>query len=268
MNPFTRYLAPYFACLLLMFTANANASEGFDHSEWDALLKTHVVEFNGGKSTRVKYAEFKKNPAPLKAYLDKTSKVTEQQFQAWGKPEQLAFLINVYNAYTVDLVLTKYPDLKSIKDVGGVFSSPWKKAFIPLFGKTVSLDTIEHDMIRGEGRYNDPRIHFAVVCASIGCPALRNEAFVPAKIEQQLEDNAVRFLSDRQRNRFNTQTGQLEVSKIFNWYEKDFTKGWKGYNSVASSWQSMRSSWLIHPPTSKKSSPNKPRSITSTTTGV
>ena len=209
------------------------AADTFDHAEWDALLKSHVVEISGGKATRVKYAEFKKSPAALKAYLDKTAKVSEAQFASWSKPDQLAFLINVYNAQTVELILTKYPDIKSIKELGSVFSSPWKKAFIPLLGKTVSLDNIEHDMIRAEGRYNDPRIHFAVVCASIGCPALRNEAFVGSKIDQQLDDNAARFLSDRSRNRFNSQEGVVEVSKIFNWYEKDFTKGWKGYQSLA-----------------------------------
>jgi hypothetical protein len=204
----------------------------FDHSEWDKLLHANVVEINNGKASRVKYAEFKKNLAPLKAYLEKVSKVTDAEFQAWPKPEQLAFLINAYNAFTVDLILTKYPDLKSIKDLGGAFSSPWKKSFIPLLGQTRTLDYIEQDVVRAEGRYNDPRIHFALVCASIGCPALRNEAFVAAKLDAQLDDGAQRFLSDRSRNRYNTTSGDLELSKIFDWYGKDFSRGWKGYTSV------------------------------------
>ncbi len=218
------------ATLALGLTNLAHAE--FDHSEWDKLLKADVVEINGGKATRVKYAEIKKTEPALKAYLDKLSKVSEADFNAWPKAEQLAFLINAYNAYTVQLILTKYPDLKSIKDLGSVFSSPWKKAFIPMFGKTISLDNIEQDMIRAEGRYNDPRIHFAVVCASIGCPALRNEAYTAARLDAQLDDSASRFLSDRTRNRYSVPNGVLELSMIFKWYDKDFSRGWKGYSSV------------------------------------
>ena len=91
-------------------------------------------------------------------------------------------MINAYNAWTVEFILTKYPDLDSIKDLGSFFNSPWDKEFIPLLGKTVSLNDIEHGLIRGSDRYNDPRIHFAVNCASIGCPALREEAYTGDKL--------------------------------------------------------------------------------------
>ena len=103
--------------------------------------------------------------------------------------------------------------------------------FVPLFGEQVSLDHIEHELIRGPQGYGDPRIHFAVNCASIGCPALRPEAFVAEKLEQQLEEATSLFLSDRSRNRLDGNT--LRVSEIFDWYEEDFEQGWRGTDSVA-----------------------------------
>src|SRR6185436_15229890 len=101
-----------------------------------------------------------------------------------------------------------------------------------LFGQPAYLDFIEHETLRKDGVYDDPRVHVAVVCASIGCPMLRNEAFVPERLEAQLEDAMRRFLSDRKRNRYNAANGKLEVSRIFDWYGKDFEKGHKGYGSV------------------------------------
>lgn len=120
----------------------------------------------------------------------------------------------------MDLVLDAWPNLESIKDLGSWFRNPWKKSFIPLFGKTVSLDDIEQGMIRAKGVYDEPRIHFAVNCASIGCPALRPEAYSGAGLDAQLADAARRFLSDRTRNRM--ADGQLEISSIFKWYGDDF----------------------------------------------
>ena len=156
----------------------------------------------------------------------------EAEFDAWTKPQQQAFLINAYNAFTVELILTRYPDLKSIRDFGSVFGNPWKDKFFTLFGQPSYLDFIEHETLRKEGVYDDPRVHVAVVCASIGCPMLRNEAFTADNLEAQLDDAMRRFLSDRTRNRYNPQSKKLEISKIFDWYGKDFEKGHKGFSSV------------------------------------
>ncbi|MGB2905116.1 MAG: DUF547 domain-containing protein, partial [Candidatus Dechloromonas phosphoritropha] len=166
------------------------------------------------------------------AYLESVSAVSESEYRQWTKPQRLAFLINAYNAWTIDLVLSKYPDLKSIKDIGTIFQSPWKKKFIPLFGQERTLDDIEHVMIRTPGAFDDPRIHFAVVCASIGCPMLRAEAFTAAKLDSQLADSLRRFLADTSRNRFAAASGQLQVSKIFDWYGKDFEQGHQGFDSL------------------------------------
>lgn len=208
------------------------AQAGFDHrhAAWDALLRQHVVVAPNGFSSAVRYGAFKAQQPALKAYTDSLSAVTMATYTGWSKPQRLAFLINAYNAFTVELILSKYPDLKSIKDLGSVFESPWKKKFFRLLGQERTLDDVEHGLIRAPGVFDDPRIHVAVVCASIGCPMLRNEAFVAERLDIQLDDAMRRFLSDRTRNRF--AGGKLEVSKIFDWYGEDFRLGHRGIASL------------------------------------
>ncbi len=205
------------------------------HSDWHNLLKKHVITINNGHSTAVDYAAIKRDHAQLKHYLDALTAVTQSEFDAWQKPKQLAFLINAYNAFTVELIVSnlankKYHNLKSIKDLGSFFSSPWRKKFVPLLGKTRSLDDIEHGLIRGSGNYNDPRIHFAVNCASISCPALREQAYTANELEYQLHQQTVRFLSDTTRNF--AQGNTLNISAIFKWYGDDFAQGFNGANTL------------------------------------
>lgn len=206
-----------------LFSSTALA---FEHSAWTQLLQRHVQPFNEGRATAVDYAGFVEQRAELTDYLRALSAVTEREFEQWTSDTQLAFLINAYNAWTVELILTAYPDVSSIRDLGSLFRSPWKRTFIPLLGQERSLDEIEHEMIRGSGRYNEPRIHFAVNCASIGCPALLPEAFEAETLEEQLDSATRAFLSDDSRNRWSG--GQVEVSSIFRWYRDDFAAGWQG----------------------------------------
>lgn len=215
--------------VLLGFSSPAFATT-FDHSSWNNLLQSHVISVDNGNSTEVDYRALQVERPILRAYLKTLTSVDEQVFNTWTKPDQLAFLINAYNAWTVELILTRYPDLESIKDLGSFLQSPWKKKFIPLLGKTRSLDDIEHGLIRESGNYNDPRIHFAVNCASVGCPALRSEAYRGDIIEQQLQDAETSFLSDSSRNRVVDTV--FEVSLIFKWYGEDFRKGWLGVESL------------------------------------
>jgi hypothetical protein len=216
--------------VLSMFTVQYSAAESFDHSDWDRLLKAHVFELQHGRATQLDYAGMAQERPQLSAYLARLSAVQQQQFDAWPKDDQLAFLINAYNAWTVELILSAYPDLTSIKELGSLFQSPWKKDFIPLLGEERSLDDIEHGLIRGSRRYRDPRIHFAVNCASIGCPALRAEAYNGSTLEQQLEHQTQLFLQDSSRNR--SSALRLEVSPIFKWYKDDFAAGWRGARSL------------------------------------
>lgn len=223
--------------LLLLFLALLFASmplqAAFDgsHAQWNALLKKHVRWNAAGTTTSVDYSGFAKDGVSFDSYLKNISSVSKKDYAKWTLQDQQAFLINAYNAYTVQLVLTRYPDLSSIKDLGSVFSSPWKQKFFVLLGEKRSLDDVEHMLLRGDKRYKEPRIHFAVNCASIGCPALRNEAYTSAKLASQLEDQTIRFLSDKSRNRFYLKTGRFSVSKIFDWYSEDFDKHSGGVKS-------------------------------------
>jgi len=130
----------------------------------------------------------------------------------------MAFLINAYNAFAVEKILTRFPEIRSIWDFGKVLGNPFKERFFSLFGRPFSLDAIEHDTLRP--RYRDARVHYALNCASVGCPMLREEAYVAARLADQLEEQARRFLADRSRNRF--REGKLEVSRVFDWYQEDF----------------------------------------------
>jgi S-formylglutathione hydrolase FrmB len=239
MKFFRTYFATLFIALLAIITpATAVFAQNFDHSytQYDAQLKKHVKFLPDGKQSRVNYKGLAADHAELTKTLDSFSAVTPAQFATFNKEQQMAFLINAYNAFTIELILSKYPDVKSIKDLGSTFSSPWKKTFFKLLGEERNLDWIEHDKLRPTGKniinggYQDPRIHFAIVCASIGCPALPPEAFTAAKLDAQLDAGMARFVLDKTRNRF--EGGKLQVSSIFKWFKDDFEKGYKGFGKV------------------------------------
>lgn len=219
--------------LLLALTASAGAEVAFDHrhSAWDQLLAEHVYWLDGGHASAVDYRGLQRERARLEEYLQRLSAVPMATFEGWPRAQQMAFLINAYNAFTVALILTEYPNLDSIKDLGSFWQSPWKREFFTLLGEERHLDWVEHEMLRAN--YREPLIHVAVNCASIGCPALRDEAFTAAELERQLMDSWRRFMSDRSRNRYNPQRQRLEVSKIFDWFGEDFTTGARGFDSLA-----------------------------------
>jgi hypothetical protein len=202
------------------------------HKPWDDLLKKHVRYLQDGNASQVDYAGFARDRAALKAVLDDYQRVTKPEFDGWSKAGQQAYLINMYNAFTVEKILTRYPKIASIRDFGTVFGNPWKDPFFTLFGEPATLDRIEHGTLRKEGVYDEPRVHFAVVCASVGCPMLSRDAFTADALEAQLAGGMRRFLADRSRNRYNPRTRKLEISRIFDWYGKDFEKGHKGFTSV------------------------------------
>ena len=218
--------------LLIAVAGNGFAQDAgsYDHSyaAWESLLKKHVKWLPDNKQSRVNYKGFAADRAELKKVLDGMSAVPKADFDKWSRPQQMAFLINAYNAFTIEHILSKYPNLKSIKDLGSIVSSAWKKKFFTLLGEERNLDWIEHEQLRP--RYSEPRVHVAMVCASIGCPALPPEAFTAARLEAQLEEGMVRFMGDRTRNRM--AEGKLEVSQIFKWFKEDFEKGNKGFNKL------------------------------------
>ncbi len=214
----------------LLFVTPGMTLASFDHSVWQQLLSRAVVAIENGNQTAVDYALLAGDRQQLLGYLQQTGNVTRQEFDGWSLDAQLAFLINVYNAWTVESILREWPDIDSIRDIGFLPNAAWRRRIVQLFGRQVSLDNVEHDMIRGWDRYQEPRIHFAVNCAAIGCPPLRAEAYTGEKLQQQLEDNTRRFLSDSTRNYVEGDT--LYLSRIFDWYAEDFEQGWGGADSV------------------------------------
>jgi hypothetical protein len=216
--------------LALALLPAAAQAQAFDHgyTAWDALLKTHVRWLPDGKQSRVDYAAFARDRAALRRVLDAFSAVPAADFERWPAAQRMAFLINAYNAFTIELVLTRYPELASIKDLGSLFRSPWKIEFFQLLGAKRHLDWVEHEQLRP--KFADPRVHAAVNCASIGCPALRPEAFSAARLDAQLEDGMQRFLGDRTRNR--VRDGRIEANPIFKWYREDFEKGQQGFSRL------------------------------------
>jgi hypothetical protein len=192
-------------------TAKEPASNAPSHQRWNELLKTHVSE-----KGNVNYKAFIKDKDKFEQYLSliKNSHPNKQ----WSKDEQMAYWINAYNAFTVKLILDNWP-VKNIKNIGGA-KSPWDIEFIKIKDKTYTLNAIEHEILRKD--FNDPRIHFAVNCASISCPKLLNEAYTAEKLDQQLTARAKDFINRTSKN--SIQQDKIIISKIFKWYKEDFTQ--------------------------------------------
>lgn len=183
--------------------------------------QTHKV-FTDVLQKYVKYGlvDYKalKQDQKFETYLNKLSNTDLSQL---SEREELAFWINTYNAFTLKAIIDNYP-VKSINDIKYGEKSVWDEDFIPINKKKYSLNEIEHKILRV--RFDEPRIHFAIVCASISCPALRNEAFDANKLEAQLQEESVRFLTDKDRNDFDLSKRTAYLSKIFDWFDEDFGK--------------------------------------------
>lgn len=202
--------------ILFLFSGQALAMpQAQMNDSLDKVLSRYVS--NG----TVDYKTLKTNTTDLDRYLAAAAKISKADFAKWSTDEQMAFYINLYNAATLKHIIKHYP-VTSIKKIGGWFTSPWKIKFITLFGKKVHLDHIEHEILRV--KYSDARIHFALVCAAKSCPPLRAEAYRGATLSAQLDDQGRIFLSDRTKNRVSMVEHRLYLSKIFDWFEKDFVK--------------------------------------------
>lgn len=210
-------------CLLTNLSCNSapslqeNAHEPVTHEQWSALLGKYV-----SLEGKVDYRGFIRDSLSLNAYL----KLLEENApnKNWTGNEQKAYWINAYNAFTIQLIIRYYP-LRSIKDIGNsiqipFINTPWDLKFIRIGDHTHDLNNIEHDILREN--FDDPRIHFAIVCASRSCPKLLDTAYEAAKLDQQLDQQARIFLKDNTRNIISHD--EASVSKIFDWFEDDFTR--------------------------------------------
>lgn len=198
-------------------TTYAQSSAVPDHEGWTALLEEYVDE------GLVDYQGFIQNKELLNVYTQLLS--DNPPAENWSREEQLAYWINAYNAFTVKLIVDNYP-VESIKDLNPTIAIPlvstiWNKEWFQIGGEDFSLDRMEHKILRKE--FDEPRIHFAVNCASMSCPVLRAEAYEPDRLESQLEEQTRLFLNDPRRNDLNRE--EPRVSKIFSWFTGDFTDG-------------------------------------------
>ena len=193
-----------------------SSSEPISHAVFDSLLQKHVTPEGA-----VNYKGFIQDSVQFDNYLT-LLKNNHPNKKNWSRDEQLAYWINAYNAFTVKLIIDHYP-VKSIKDIKsgiGFVNSVWDIKFFKIEGQEYDLNNIEHSIIRKE--FDEPRIHFAVNCASYSCPRLRNEAFTAERLEEQLEDQARKFFNDKRKNDIISED-KIVLSSILKWYSTDFT---------------------------------------------
>lgn len=194
-------------------------SKPVTHEIWNSLLQDHVNEQGW-----VDYNGFVQDSNRLNQYLDILNESHPNE-KHWSREERLAYWINAYNAYTVKLIVDYYPT-KSIRDIkNGIpfVNSVWDIKFIEIEGQKYDLNNIEHGIIRS--RFDEPRIHFAVNCASISCPNLANYAYTPEKLDAQLTQAAKAFITDESKNKLSKD--KVQLSKIFSWYRGDFKEDGK-----------------------------------------
>lgn len=185
-------------------STTANSAVNVDHSDWDKLLKKYV-----NNKGFVDYKGFKKDEAKVQEYLDKLAKLDPND--KWSVQELLAYYINLYNVATIELILQNYPT-KSIKDIDGAFT----KAFIKIGDKELSLGGIENGVLR---KMDEPRIHFAINCASFSCPKLMDYAYTAGKINEQLDEATNEFINS---DKNDITANNPKLSKIFDFYTSDF----------------------------------------------
>ena len=187
-----------------------------DNSLYAQLLNKYV------KEGVVDYQGFKNEEEKLDQYLKVLENVDSKSL---SRNERFAFYVNAYNAWTIKLILSAYPGVKSIKDLGSLFKSPWKKKIARIDGDIMTLNDIEHGILRA--RFKDPRIHFVANCASKGCPPLRWEPYQGDILDRQLDEMTRAFINGTERNRLEGNT--LYVSRIFDWYAEDFDEDVVGF---------------------------------------
>ncbi len=191
-------------------------SHPISHELWDGLTKKFA-----SKDGKVNYNGFIQDSVQFNSYLA-LLKNNHPNDKNWNEQEQLAYWINAYNAFTVELILQNYP-LTSIQDIAGnipMINSPWDLKFFKIGGIEFDLNTIEHEILRKH--FEEPRIHFAICCASLSCPKLRNEAYEAGQLANQLDEQAEAFINNSDKNIITA--SEIKLSKIFSWFESDFTK--------------------------------------------
>lgn len=207
-----------------LYAAEGGEDAKFSYDSYASVLKEHVDE-----KGMVAYAELKAKPAELERFARGLGSLDAKVYEGWDEPAKIAFWINAYNGLTLKVIIDNYPIKKgllsgltypanSIRQIPGV----WDKVQFLVMGRRMTLNEIEHKMLRV--KFDEPRIHVALVCAAMGCPQLRNEPFISEKLDEQLKDQSRRFLADAVKFRIDREAGEVHLSSIFKWFGKDFIK--------------------------------------------
>ncbi|MGD1920426.1 MAG: DUF547 domain-containing protein [Pleurocapsa sp.] len=195
----------------LMTKTEVTANQSFNYQDYAEVLQTYVDD-----QGLVDYAGLQANREQLDRFNQSLGAVSPKTYAAWNEAEQIAFLSNAYNAFTLQSIIDQDPIKESIRDIRGV----WNRRKFNLAGEEKTLDNIEHDTLRKN--FNEPRIHVALVCAAISCPPLRNEPYLPEKLDAQLDDQTVKFANSIHGFNLDRQDNRVYLSSIFKWYGKDF----------------------------------------------
>ena len=214
---FARYLQSAVLGIFFVFSFCSN-SEAFDFSDWDALVKKYVTPktLEGVRLNAVNYPSLKKDPV-FSGLITRLESYSPASLES--RESTLSFWINVYNILAAKMITDHYP-IESIKDVGSFFKPVWKRAAGTVGGKERTLNDIEHEILR---KMNEPRIHVAIVCASVSCPDLRREAYSAGKLNEQLDDQMEKFLRSREKGmKLDERKNRVYLSAIFKWFAEDF----------------------------------------------
>lgn len=216
--------------LLLLFLicrcgpAREAREQGFDFSDYAVVLKTFV-----NHKAMVDYKGLKARRERLDAFVGAMAGLEPERFEAWSRKDKIAFWLNAYNGLTLRVIIDNYPikasfwrsriyPKNSIRQIAGV----WDEITFNVMGRRLTLEQIEHKILRA--KFNEPRIHMALVCAAMGCPPLRNAPYVGAKLDEQLDDQTRRFLTDSAKFNIDRSEARLYVSPILKWFGEDFVK--------------------------------------------
>ncbi len=194
-------------------TEKVAVNQSFDYQDYAQVLETYVDD-----SGLVDYADLQANREQLDRFNQSLGEVSPATYASWSENKKIAFLSNAYNSLTLQSIIDQEPIKDSIRDIRGV----WNRRKFDLVGEEKTLDNIEHDILRKD--FNEPRIHVALVCAAISCPPLRNEPYLPEKLDAQLNDQTVKFANSIHGLELDRQDNKVYLSSIFKWYGKDFIK--------------------------------------------
>jgi hypothetical protein len=223
----------FMAAAMLAAVHSPAAAGGFSYDDYAAVLEARVDDSAGVGYAGVDYAGLKRSPERLRRFTTALAELPRETYEAWDTPDRIAFWINAYNALTLELIVDNYPikasllrklvfPANSIRQIPGA----WKGVKFTVMGEEMTLDHIEHQILRRE--FDEPRIHVALVCAAVSCPPLRREPFRGADLDRQLDDQARRFLARPDVLAVNRKKGVVRLSAIFDWFKDDFVKQYGG----------------------------------------